>query len=127
MKFRTVQGTAFDGWFHTLPREELLRRLNALLAFAEAMGTDPTENAANHVGILTLRGDIDAAIEVALDELFTQSVALYPNWRELLSQPQYAEIVADPRVQEAMRRWETEEADLRASVETYFADLHAAM
>lgn len=127
MKFRAVQGTAFDGWFHTLPREELLRRLNALLAFAESMGADPTENAANHVGILTLRGDIDAAIEVALDELFTQSVALYPNWRELLSQPQYAEVVADPRVQEAMRRWEAEEADLRASVETYFADLHAAM
>lgn len=126
MKFRAVQGTAFDAWVHTLPRDEVLRRLDVLIAFSESMGVDPTENAVNHVGILTLRGEIEAAIEVALDELFSQPVALYPNWRESLSLPQYANVVADPRVQEAMRRWEAEEADLRASVETYFADLHAA-
>ena len=126
MKHRSVQGTAFDAWFHTLPREELLRRLDVLIAFSESMGIDPTENAVNHVGILILRGDIEAAIEVALDKVFTQPAALYPNWRESLSLPQYAEVVADPRVREAMRRWEAEEADLRASVETYFADLHAA-
>ena len=126
MKFRGVQGTVFDAWYHTLPRDELLRRLDVLLAFAESMGADPTENAVNHVGILTLRGDIAAAIEVALDELFTQPSALYPNWREVLSQPQYASIVADPRIQAVLRRWEAEEADLRASIQTYFGDLQAA-
>ena len=50
-----------------------------------------------------------------------------PYWREMLLQPQYADVVADERVLEAMRRWEADEAELRASVTTYFADLHAAM
>ncbi|MDH3620695.1 MAG: tetratricopeptide repeat protein [Gammaproteobacteria bacterium] len=127
MKYRNAQGTAFDGWVHTLPHDELMRRLDVLIAFTESMGNDPTDNAATHVGILTLRGEIEEAIDVALKELFSQSVALNPDWRDMLLQPQYAEIVADPRVQEAMRRWEEEEVDLRASVETYFADFQAAM
>ena len=126
IKFRAVQGSAFDAWVHTLPQAEVLRRLDVLIAFAESMGGDPTENATAHVGILTLRGEIEEAIEVAINDLFSESVALHPGWRDMLLQPQYAEVVADPRVQEAMRRWEAEEEDIRASVQTYFADLQAA-
>ena len=125
-KFRGVRGTAFDGWVQILPREEVLRRLDVLLAYANSFGQDPTDKPATHVSILTLRGEIEEAIEVALKDLFSQSVALNPYWRDMLLQPHYAEVVADPRVQEAMRRWEAEEAELRASVESYFADLHAA-
>jgi TolB-like protein/tetratricopeptide (TPR) repeat protein len=125
-KYRGVRGLAFDGWIQILPREEVLRRLDVLLAYADSLGQDPTDNPTTHVGILTLRGEIEEAVEVALKELFSQSVALNPYWRDMLLQPQYARVVADPRVQEAMRRWEEEEADLRASVESYFADLHAA-
>lgn len=125
-KYRGVQGAAFDGWVQVLPREDVLSRLDALLAYARALGQDPTTIPVNHIGILTLRGEIEQAIEVALAEFFSQSVALNPYWREMLLQPQYADVVADPRVQEAIRRWEAEEVELRASVESYFADLHAA-
>lgn len=125
-RYRNIQGVAFDGWAQILPREELLRRLDVLLAYADSTGVDPKDVPASHLGILTLRGDIDGAIKVALEEYFTQSVATTPNWRDMLLQPHYAEVVADPRVQEAMRRWEEEEAALRGSVQTYFADLHAA-
>jgi hypothetical protein len=48
------------------------------------------------------------------------------GWRENFAQLQYAEIVTDPRVQAAMRRWEDEELALRGQVQTYLADLHAA-
>ena len=48
------------------------------------------------------------------------------NWRDNLMQPQYAEVVADERVQDAMRRWEEEERTLRGNVEAYFADMHAS-
>jgi len=126
-KYRNVQGVAFDGWAQTLSHEEILRRLDVLLAYAESQGTNPTDIPAVHVGILTLRGEIEEAVEVALTEFFSQSVALNPGWRDMLLQPHYVDVVADPRVQEAMRRWEAEEAELRASVESYFADLHAAM
>ena len=125
-KFRGVQGTAFDGWVQVLPREEVLRRLDVLLAYSETMGYDPTKNATDHVGILTLRGEIEEAIKVALTELFSQPVAFFPYWRDMLLQPHYAEVVADPRVQEAIRLWEEEERELRASIESYFADLQAA-
>ena len=50
----------------------------------------------------------------------------YIGQRDMLLLPQYAGVVADPRVQEAMQRWEAEEAALRGSVQTYFADLQAA-
>jgi len=125
-RYRNIQGVAFDGWAQFLPREELLRRLDVLLAYADSTGVDPKNVPGNHLGILTLRGDIEAAISVALEEYFTQSVAMNPNWRDMLLQPQYAEVVADPRIQEEMQRWEEEEAALRGSVQSYFADLHAA-
>ena len=125
-RYRNIQGLAFDGWAQILPREDLLHRLDVLVAYANSMGADPKDMPANHLGILTLRGDIDGAIKIALEEYFTQSVATSPNWRDMLLQPHYAEIVADPRIQEAMQRWEEEEAALRGSVQTYFADLHAA-
>jgi hypothetical protein len=41
-------------------------------------------------------------------------------------QPRYADIIADPRVQNAMLRWEEEEAVLRGSVQSWFADMHAS-
>ena len=48
------------------------------------------------------------------------------DWRETYTQPHYAAIAADPRIQEAMRRWEEEELSMRTDVETFFADLQAA-
>jgi TolB-like protein/Flp pilus assembly protein TadD len=126
-RYRNIQGLAFDGWVQFLPREEVLRRLDVLLSYANAMGVDPKNDPATHLGILTLRGDIDAAINLALEEYFTQSVAMRPNWRDMLMQPQYSEITSDPRIVAEMQRWEEEEAALRGSVQTYFADLHAAM
>ena len=126
-KYRNVQGVAFDGWAETLPHDEVLRRLDVLLAYARSVGEEPKDRPANHLGILVLRGEIEAAIEVALDELFTQTVAMNPYWRDTMLSPGYAGVVTDPRVQEAMQRWEAEEVALRGSVQTYFSDLQAAM
>ena len=126
LKQRNVQGVAFDAWIGSLPRAELLRRLDVLIGFADAYGIDPTTNAETHVGILIMRDDIDAAINVALNDVFTDSAAMHFNWRETYTQPHYAAVAADPRIQQAMRRWEQEEASMRADVEAFFGDLQAA-
>ena len=126
LKQRTIQGVAFDAWINVLPRDELMRRLDAVLDYAKSSGIDPTTNPATHVGILVLRDEIEAAIEVALNELFQETVAIHPNWRETFTLPHYAPLAADPRVQQAMRRWEEEEASMRTDVQTFFADLQAA-
>ena len=126
-KYRNLQGVAFDGWAETLPNDEVQRRLDVLLAYARSTGAEPKDNPATQVAILVLRDEIAEAIEVALKDYFSQSVAFNSNWRDMLLQPRYAGVVADPRVQAAMQRWEEEEEELRGSVQSYFADLHAAM
>lgn len=125
-KHRMAQIVAFDAWYAALPRDEVLRRLEAILNYAAAAGVDPTQDPGTHFGILAIRGETDNAIALALDRVFSQSVAMNLGWRETLALPQYREIVADERVQEAMRRWEEEEQVLRDQVQAFFADLHAA-
>ena len=126
LKLRSTQRLAFDGWIGSLPDEEVQRRLDTFLAYVESLGVDPTEDPNMHIGILVIRGQIDEAIEIALDSIFNESVAMHLDWRETWLQPHYAEIVEDERVQTAIRRWEEEESALRGSVETYFADMHAS-
>ncbi len=126
LKLRNVQGIALEAWIGSLPRAELVRRLDVLIDFAESFGIDPTTNADTHVDILIIRDDIDAAIDVALNEVFTDSVAMHLNWRDTYTQPHYAAVAADPRIRQAMRRWEEEEASMRTDVEAFFADLQAA-
>jgi len=125
-KYRQAQGVAFDAWYVTLPRDEMLQRLDALVSFFAALGYDIAEDPNTYFSVLALRGETDRAIEVALDRVFTRPVSVNLHWREMLAQAQFQPIVADPRVQQAMQRWEDEEAALRGSVDAYFRDMHAA-
>jgi TolB-like protein/Tfp pilus assembly protein PilF len=125
-KFRMAQGIALDAWYISLPREETRRRLDVLLEAGRAMGFDPTKDPMTHMRILAVRGEIQEAIRVALDDVFSRSVANSLGWKEAFSQPLYAEIVADPRVQVAMQQWEQEEAAIRGKVSAYLQDLQAA-
>ena len=125
-KFRTAQFVAFDAWYVTLSRNELIERLNRLLEIGAAFGGKPEENPETYVGILALKGEHEAATELALSEIFSQSVANYLGWRRTISQAQFAEIVTDPRVQQAIRRWESEEETLRNQMRNYLSDLSAS-
>ncbi len=125
-KYRLAQAVAFDAWYVSLPREELLKRLDLLLEFVASLGFDPTTQPATYVSILALRGETEAAIKVALEQVFNRSVTTNPGWREDFAQAQFAEITADPRIQAAMQRWDEEEIRLRGQVRAYFADLRAA-
>ena len=125
-KYRLAQGVAFDAWYVSLPREEVLRRLDALIDYAASVGFDVSQNSNTHMSILAIRGETEKAIDIALNEIFTDSVALNLDWRETFAQAQYKDIVADPRIQAALKRWEDEEAALRGHVQAYFADLRAA-
>ena len=122
-KFRAAQGVALDAWYVSLPREEMLRRLDVLIEAARAMGFDLTEDPVTHMRILAFRGEIQEAIRVALDDVFSRSVATSLGWKETLSLPLFAEIVADPRVQLAMQRWEKEESAIGDNVSAYLQDL----
>ena len=124
-KYRRAQGIAFDAWYVSLPRDELLRRLDALLEIEASMGFDLTKDPNTYLNVLAVRGDIEEAINVALERVFSRPVTANLAWQEGFAQAQFAEIVADPRIQAAMQRWEEEEATLSESVQSYFANLRA--
>lgn len=126
IKYRAAQYGAFDAWYVSLPREELLRRIDRLWDIARSFGFDPVDDPGMYVGILALQGNVDEAIEVGLTRLFTESVADNLGWKRALAQAQFTEFVADPRVQLAIQRWEAEEADLRDQVRIFLSDLSAA-
>jgi hypothetical protein len=123
LKYRGAQFAAFDAWYVALPRDEMLRRLQKLGAIAESFGFVPEKDPGTHVGILILQGQVEDAIEIALADLFSESVAIHLDWRRALSQVQFAEFVDDPRIQMALQRWEQEEAALHDQVKKYLADL----
>jgi hypothetical protein len=122
-KFRTAQLMAFDAWYTTLPRDELFRRMETMLAIARGFGIDPLDNPRTAVGAAALRGEVERAVDVALSDLFTQAVTLNPGWRNDFAQAQYSEFVEDPRIQAAMQNWQDEEAALRDRMKSFLADL----
>ena len=125
-KYRGAQFSAFDAWYTTLPREELLQRLDRLREVATSYGTDPMDNPGIQFGVFALLGDTEAAIEVALEEIVNDTALIHQGWRQMLTQAQYKDIVADSRIQVALQRWEAEEAAVREQIRVYLADLHAA-
>jgi TolB-like protein/tetratricopeptide (TPR) repeat protein len=126
MKHRMAQGLALNAWYTTLPRNEVLQRLDTLINILTAQGFDPMQDADTRASIMALRGQIEQAVDIALEQIFTQSVAVNLGWRENFSRPYLAAVVADPRIQAAMQRWEKEEEQLRNDVQAYLADLQTA-
>ena len=125
-KYKSAQFSALEAWYVTQPRDEFLTRLDTLLEFAVANGFDQKKAPSANMGILAMRGNVQEAIKVGLSEVFVRSVAERLNWRETYSQPYLAEVVADPQVQAALKRWEEEEEAMRGQVQTYLADIHAS-
>ena len=126
LKYRFAQLTAFDAWYVTLPRDELLRQIDKMRALAEAFGFQPMENPDVQFAVFSLTGDTEAAVDVALENILNESALVHQGWRQDVAQAQYKDVIADPRVQAALQRWEEEEAAVREQVRTYLADLSAS-
>ena len=125
MKYRQAQAAAFDAWYATLPRDEVLRRLDGALEAATAFGIDPLEDPETRMAVHAIRGETDAAVRTAVESYFPQPVTINLRWREILSQSFYAELVTDERIASEMSDWEQEYSDLREQVRAFLADLSA--
>ena len=126
IKYRVAQVFAFDAWYTTLSKDELYRRIDYLQEIIAGFGVDLSDNHQIEFGTLALRGEVEQAIEVALEHLFSEPVALNLGWEENFKQAQYAEIVEDPRIQAAMKKWQDDEDAMREQIRTYLADLYAS-
>ncbi len=126
LKYRNVQSTAFDAWYKVLPQAEINRRIDYVYQVAAKFGIDPDENPYAEFWALALRGETERATDVALERIFTQPVSKNLGWEETFKQAQYAEVIENPRVREAMHKWQQDEDELREKVRTWLADLYAA-
>ncbi len=124
-KYMTAQTVAFDAWYETLPREELLRRVDRLEELAASYGVDLLKSAGARVAFMAMQGNDEGAIELALSDVFTPPVLMDLDWRTRFAQAQYAALTADPRIQAAMHRWENEEAEAREKVRIFLANLES--
>ena len=122
-KYRAAQIASLDAWYVSLPREELLQRLDDLLDEASEFGIDPFADPANRLGVYAMRGEREAGVRLALEEVLSQPVTRHLLWREVYSQPVYADIVADERVRDALRRREAEYEVVRDQVRAYLAGI----
>ena len=125
-KYRNAQFVAFDAWYTTLSQDELARRAEKLHGIAAAFGVDPLANPQTQITALAMEGEIEQAIEVALEKWFSESVAQHLGWRDDLSQAHFAEFVKDPRIVAAMQKWENEEETIRDRVRSFLMDLSTA-
>lgn len=116
---------ALGAWRESKSPEELMQLVGKAYAPFEKSGFSFADAPMAHVSVLALSGDTDAAIEIALSDLFTRAVTEFGGWRRFFQQPHLAGVIADPRVQVEMARWEQEEAglreELRAFLSTYYS------
>ncbi len=122
-KYRAAQIASLGAWYVSLPREELLQRLDDLLDEAHEFGIDPLADPGNRLGVHALRGETEAAVKLALEQVFSQPVTRNLLWQEEYSQPMYADIVADEDVRDALRRRQAEYAVVRDQVRAYLAGI----
>jgi tetratricopeptide (TPR) repeat protein len=125
-KYRGVQLSAFDAWYTTLDQTEINRRLGIMQGIAESYGVDLSENERIQIATYALTGRSKEAADLALEHIFSETVLLNLGWEETLKQAQYADIVEDPRIQAAMKKWQDEEDELREQIRHWLADLQAA-
>jgi hypothetical protein len=80
------------------------------------------DNPKIYIEVLSLQGRTEEAIDVALNDILSKSRWTMPDWQEFFSEPSLADVVADPRVTEALDRWASEEAKARENVLKYLAE-----
>jgi adenylate cyclase len=116
----------YDGWFLTagarkglMPDADIQEFLDGFVAAYKLIGDDMLSVPRINIQYLAVRGETSAAIEVALRDYFAEPVTANISWKRTLESPFMSDVVADPRVQAEMRRWDDEMAVMREQVREY--------
>jgi TolB-like protein len=115
---------ALTAFFHTESFEALQQRL-AHLEYVEKEQLTDGGGPELRMRILALRGDTQAAIEVALTEIFSKPAIRVINIDRTLGLQFMAEVAADPHIQQALARWREEKKSAAEEVRDYLAGLES--
>jgi tetratricopeptide (TPR) repeat protein len=116
----------YDGWFLTaaarrgiMPETDIQEFLDEFVAAYKLIGDDMLSIPRINVEYLAIRGETSAAIEVALRDYFSEPVTANIWWKRFLASPHMSGVVADPRVQAEISRWDGEMSVIREQVREY--------
>ncbi len=115
---------ALIAFFHTESFEALQQRL-AHLEYVENELLIDGGGPERRMITLALRGDTQAAIEVALTEIFRKPAIQLIDIDRTLGLQCMAEVAADPRIKEALERWREEKEQAAEEVRDYLAGVEA--
>ena len=121
-KYRGTQPFLIDTWYATESQEEVMRRVGLIKQHVKSFGIDPLQNPSTRVGIYALTGDTGQAVDVALNEVFSQPVTANLDYPDKLAQSYLVPVISDPRVAEAIERWDAEKSGQRRDVARFLAE-----
>ena len=116
----------YDGWFLTagarkglMPDADIREFLDSFVAAYKLIGDDMLSVPWINIQYLAIRGETSAAIEVALRDYFAEPVSANLSWKRVLDSPHMSDVIADPRVQREMQRWDEEMTVMSEQVREY--------
>ena len=122
LKVRAAQSVAFAAWAATMPAEEFGNQIDAYWRVAELGGVTPEDYSLTYLEVLAVRGETEAAIEFGLANVFNVPITEAIWWGDYIHLPHLQSVVADPRVQQQIRRWENEKNETREQLQTFLAE-----
>lgn len=120
-KVRLAQWAAFAAWAATMPADEFRNRIDAYWRVIESQGVTPEDDPITYLEVLAIRGETEAAIEFGLANVFNEPITIAIYDELVFDLPHLQLVVADPRVQQQLQRWESEEEVLRQEIRNYLA------
>ena len=143
LAFAEKQFPGFADFAQPVSFELTMLRLHALIAFFHTESFDALRQRLAHLDYvqselmidgggpvwrtktLALRGETQAAIDVALTEIFSKPAIRYVDIDRTFDLQFMAEVAADPRIQQALARWQDEKEDTTEEVRDYLAGVEA--
>ena len=103
-------------------QEQIQQRIQQIDAYRRSKMAD-SNLPGTRLLFFAITGDIEAAVQDALEEFSSKPAIAIAEFDLTLGQPHLANVVADPRVQEALKLYQEEKAEAARDVAAYLAGL----
>jgi TolB-like protein/tetratricopeptide (TPR) repeat protein len=120
--FRQVRLLALVALSRVESQEQIQQRIEQLDSIRSKNMVD-SGNPRTRLRILAITGDIEAAVQAALEEFSSVPAIAIIDFDLFLEQPFLADVVADPRVQDALKLYQEEKSEAAREVAAYLAGL----
>lgn len=121
LKVWLSQDLLFPLWDSVLPQDVALAKMDTYIQRNNEQGFGIDDMPGVYIERAVAHGDYKLAADLMLEYDFSAPVADSEGWRHYILTDFMAPAVADPRIQEAVARFEKEEEQVRNELRNYFA------